>query len=109
MNEKSNAEMEKHMEEILNKLELELESRYCQMGKSVLEMADCEKPVINHLVDEIIEMKRQLAVVKEEIECPQCMILNTHDSTYCKHCGELLDKADKGKEQYHDNGSRQKR
>lgn len=79
-------------EEELIKLELELQAHYCQMGKSILELADTEQKAIGRLVDEIIKCRKRLARRRQEIECPQCTAYNTADSIYCKRCGAMLQK-----------------
>lgn len=79
------------MEGELTHLEADLQARYCQIGKEILELAENEQGKINNLVDEIIKIKKKLAVIKNEIQCPWCMAYNSSDSKYCKHCGEELD------------------
>lgn len=95
--EKDNQEITK-MEVSLNRMEYQLQAQYCEMGKSILELVDAKQKVINKLVDDIIETRRQLAVVKKEIQCEECMAYNTSDSKYCKRCGckltEIVKKED---------------
>ncbi len=90
-NEELRSEETSRIEETLTRLEVDLQERYCRMGKELLEIADSEQRAINNLVDQIIKIKKALAVVNSEIECPQCMAHNASDSSYCKHCGQPLD------------------
>lgn len=78
------------MEASLNRMEYQLQAHYCEMGKSILELVDVEQKVINKLVDDIIETRKELAKVKKEIQCEECMVYNTSDSKYCKRCGYKL-------------------
>lgn len=71
-------------------LEADLQAHYCQIGKEILDMVESEKGKINDLVDEIIKLKKKIAVLNNEIECPWCMAYNLSGSQYCKHCGEKL-------------------
>ena len=71
-------------------LEADLQAHYCQIGKEILEIVENEKEKINNLVDEIIRIKKKIAVLKNEIECPWCMAYNPAGSQCCKHCGENL-------------------
>ncbi|NLL66338.1 MAG: zinc ribbon domain-containing protein [Clostridiaceae bacterium] len=79
-----------HLEEELALLEADLQAHYCQIGKEILDMVESEKGKINDLVDEIIKLKKKIAVLNNEIECPWCMAYNLSGSQYCKHCGEKL-------------------
>lgn len=78
------------LEETIHKKECELHEHYCQMGKSLLEMAEGEQRSINRLVDEIIAARSELVLVKGQIECPECTAYNDADSRYCKRCGAKL-------------------
>lgn len=75
------------LEEELHNLENKLTEQYCQMGKTVLELAENEKAVTDKLVDEIIEIRLRLSAEREELECESCACLNDSDSLYCKRCG----------------------
>lgn len=79
----------------LNHLEADLQAHYCQIGKEILELAEKEQGQINNLVDQIINIKKKLAVIKNNIQCPWCMAYNSSDSKYCKHCGEEIDTIEK--------------
>lgn len=79
------------LEEQITGLENQLQQRYCQMGKELLELADGELKAVNGLVDDIIHARRKLATARREIQCANCMAYNTADSNYCKHCGSMLD------------------
>ncbi len=75
------------MEKLLNKMEFELQNRYAQMGKALLELAEKEQSSVNDLVDQMIDMRKCLAKAKGEQQCPECMTLNTPHSKYCSFCG----------------------
>jgi ribosomal protein L40E len=75
------------LEGALAKKEHSLQALYCQLGKSVLELADGEKEKIDILVDDIIETRKKLVAIRQEIECPECMTYNPNDSRYCRRCG----------------------
>lgn len=79
------------LEDKITHLETDLQAHYCQIGKEILELAENKQEEINNLVDRIIELKKKLAVIKKEIECPWCMTFNPSDSKCCKNCGEVLD------------------
>lgn len=78
------------LEEALAKKEHKLQALYCQMGKSILEIADGEQKTIDALVDDIIETRQKIVAIKHEIECPECMTYNPDDSRYCRRCGTPL-------------------
>lgn len=86
------------LEETVREKECELHRRYCQMGKSLLEMAEAEQRAINTLVDEIIEARSRLAQNRGQLECPGCTAYNDADSQYCKRCGIKLERYEKRKE-----------
>lgn len=89
MEQNQNNEIDE-MEKDLNQLEHELQFRYSSMGKSLLDLADLEQKKVNKLVDEIIVMRKKLAIAKQEIECDECMTFNPSDARYCKRCGKRL-------------------
>lgn len=78
------------LEEVLAKKEYELWALYCQMGKHILEIATAEQKNVDSLVDEIIEQRKKIGVVKHVVVCSKCMTHNTADSSYCRRCGALL-------------------
>lgn len=78
------------MEEELSVSEAKLQMRYSQMGKSLLEMAEDEQKAVDQLVDKIIRLKKQISAAKNERRCPECMVLNSSDNNYCRHCGAKL-------------------
>lgn len=49
----------------LDELQQELQERYCDLGKSLLELAEKEDKKIGALVDKIVETKRQLLGLPE--------------------------------------------
>ena len=81
----------RQLEGEIHQKECELQKRYSQMGKSLLEMAEGEQRAINRLVDEVIEARAELAQIKLQRECPKCTAYNDADSRYCKRCGARLD------------------
>lgn len=78
------------LEHSLRSAEEALEQRYRDLGRSVLETAEAESAEINHLLDEVIELKRRLSCARADIECPACLNLNAPGSRYCSHCGTAL-------------------
>ena len=78
------------LEQTLVRLELELQERYAQIGKSFLEMASHEQKEVNLLVDKIIHIRKKLTRAKREIQCPACLSYNPADSRFCRHCGQKL-------------------
>lgn len=85
-----NAGQVTRMEEKLDELEQQLQCHYCDMGKSILEMARQEQREINRLVDEIIKTRKALAQARCEVQCEECMAFNPPDSRYCRRCGARL-------------------
>lgn len=75
----------------LDKMELRLFERYCEAGKSLLEIAERENRQIDKLVDAIIETRRHIALAGRNRRCEACATVNDQDSRYCKHCGRHLD------------------
>ncbi len=51
----------------LNHMEQELQEKYCDVGKYVLEKVEKENREIDQLVDQVIEVKRELVRVRGEI------------------------------------------
>lgn len=80
----------KEMEKTLIRLENELQTHYRDIGKCLLEIAEHEQKTVNKLVDEIITLRRQLSICKQEIRCSTCMTVNPPDALYCKRCGKKL-------------------
>lgn len=78
------------MEASLDGLQDELQQRYYETGKRLMEVASMEQEAINRLVDEIIRTRRKLASLRKEKSCPCCTALNDGDSAYCKRCGQKL-------------------
>lgn len=50
----------------LDELQQELQDRYCDLGKSLLELVEKEDKEIGALVDKIVETKRQLLGLPEK-------------------------------------------
>lgn len=86
-------------EEKLARLEYELQDRYCQMGKKLLELAVSEQEHINALVDAIIDTRRHLSKMKAEIQCAHCLAYNDGQNKFCRRCGMPLRRARKHEEQ----------
>lgn len=84
------------MEKTLGQMEHELQNRYSEMGKSLLELADQERREIGSLVDDMIDLRRQLFTAKGETECENCTAYNPADARYCKNCGSKLTGKGKG-------------
>jgi hypothetical protein len=78
------------LERDLSKMEISLNEHYCNIGKQLLEMAEQEDQEINNLVDKIIEIKKQLYELHLTVQCPSCLLKNSSDSRYCRHCGNEL-------------------
>lgn len=76
----------------LDCMEQELIEKYCDVGKSVMEKVEREGREIDQLVDQVIEIKKELVRVKGEIMCPNCYQYNEPDSIYCNRCGKKLEK-----------------
>lgn len=72
-------------------MEQELLEKYCDVGKFVLEKVEKENREIDQLVDQVIEVKKELVKVKGEIQCPHCYQYNEPDSIYCNRCGKKLE------------------
>lgn len=89
-----NADEIARMEGELSRLEYELQSRYRDMGKGLLEIAEQERREINRLADAIITTRKALTKARHETQCAQCATFNPPDSHYCKRCGARLPGAD---------------
>lgn len=76
----------------LDHKEHELLEKYCDVGKFVMERVEKENKEIDQLVDQVIEIKKELVRVKGEIRCPKCHQYNEPESIYCNRCGKKLDK-----------------
>lgn len=73
---------------------------YCEMGKTAYERykdsgnccdgvaEKCSK--IDVLMDELNELKEQLAELKETVKCPNCGGYNHTEDAYCSKCGGKL-------------------
>lgn len=78
------------LEQSLSEMETKLNEHYCDIGKSLLELAEKEDKEINHLVDQIVETRRQITTLRKQVRCPSCLSYNNPDSRYCSHCGAKL-------------------
>lgn len=78
------------LEQSLCAMETALNEHYCDIGKSLLELAEKEDKEINQLVDQIIETRRRIAALQKQVRCPGCLSYNDPDSRYCSHCGTKL-------------------
>lgn len=92
MNAKQNPELMEvqRLEQSLGEMEAALNEHYCDIGKSLLELAEKEDKEINQLVDRIIETRRQITALQKKARCPVCLTYNSADSRYCSHCGKKL-------------------
>lgn len=75
----------------LDHMERELLEKYCDVGKYVLEKLEKENREIDQLVDQVIEVKKELVRARGEIRCPNCYQYNAPDSIYCSKCGKKLE------------------
>jgi lipopolysaccharide biosynthesis glycosyltransferase len=80
----------RRLEHDLSELEANLTDHYCSLGKQILEVAEREDREINQLVDQIVEVKKQLSALQQTVQCPKCLFMNSSDSRYCSHCGNKL-------------------
>lgn len=80
-----------NLEELLIRKEISLQELYSQIGKSIMEIAISERENVDKLVDEIIEIRRQTAAARRDIECPLCTAQNQADSRFCRKCGAPLE------------------
>ena len=80
----------RRLSQSLDEMEAALSEHYCDIGKSLLELAEKEDKEINRLVDQIIETRRRLTVLQKKVQCPDCLTYNSSDSRYCSHCGKNL-------------------
>ena len=88
------------MEQALSRLEADLQVRYSNMGKRLLELAEQEQREVNRLVDDMISIRKKLANAKHEIQCDHCLAFNAADSKYCKRCGAKITASDEGDNDY---------
>lgn len=95
MNDEHGGQDVARMETALEEMEQALLARYSDVGKSVLELAEGEQRQVNALVERIVRARRQLARARGEVQCGECMTLNTPDSRYCKRCGHPLEEGNK--------------
>ena len=79
------------LEAVLSKKERELNELYCEMGKSLLELAENEQRVANRLVDEIIALRKKLVRAHNSVQCPECLAFNAAGSNYCSRCGSRFE------------------
>ncbi|MDO5346233.1 MAG: hypothetical protein Q4E91_10855 [Lachnospiraceae bacterium] len=99
MSGKASEERQLEIERLSQKLdhmEQELLEKYCDVGKFVLEKVEKENREIDQLVDQVIEVKKELARMKGEIRCPYCYQYNEPESIYCSKCGKKLGKKVEG-------------
>lgn len=75
----------------LDHMEQKLLEKYCDVGKTVLEQVEKENREIDQLVEQVIEVKKELVRVKGEIRCPYCYQYNEPESVYCNRCGKRLE------------------
>lgn len=71
-------------------MEQELMQSYCDLGKSVLDIAEAEGRKTNALVDQIIRKKKRLMDMRGETQCDACGLYSEADSRYCRHCGNKI-------------------
>lgn len=76
----------------LDHMEQALQEKYYDVGKYVLEKIEKENREIDQLVDQVIEVKRELVRAKGEIRCPCCYQYNEPGSIYCNKCGRKLER-----------------
>lgn len=76
----------------LDQKEQELQEKYCDVGKSIMEKIEKENKEIDHMVDEVIQLKRKLVKAKGQIRCPNCHQYNEPGSSYCSSCGKKLER-----------------
>ena len=72
--------------------EQELQEKYCDVGESIMEKIEKENKEIDHMVDEVIQLKRKLVKAKGQIRCPNCHQYNEPGSSYCSSCGKKLER-----------------
>ena len=82
---------EEELEKSLGELEIELHDRYCQMGKSLMDIADSAGREIDKILGRIIDAKKKLTDIRQEISCEQCFTWNEAGNRYCKSCGAKLE------------------
>ena len=82
---------------------------YAEMGKTVYDkyksgdnvcecmIEKCAK--IDSLLDEVAELNKQLAELKETVKCPQCDAYNNADDVYCSKCGSKMENAEQYEEE----------
>lgn len=84
----------------ISETEDKIKEIYCEMGKTAYERykdsGNCCESVaekcgkIDALMDELSDLKEQLAELKETVKCPNCGGYNHTDDAYCSKCGEKL-------------------
>ena len=80
ISDKKEQEIERLTRQLDHK-EHELEEKYCDVGKSIMDKLEKENQEIGHMVDEVIQLKRKLINAKGQA-----------DSIYCSRCGKKLEK-----------------
>ena len=91
ISDKKEQEIERLTRQLDHK-EHELEEKYCDVGKSIMDKLEKENQEIGHMVDEVIQLKRKLIKAKGQIRCPACYQYNEADSIYCSRCGRKEEK-----------------
>lgn len=91
ISEKKRQEIE-YLTRQLDQKEQELQEKYCDVGKSIMEKIEKENKEIDHMVDEVIQLKRKLVKAKGQIRCPNCHQYNEPGSSYCSSCGKKLER-----------------
>ena len=93
MADKISDKKEQEIERLIRQLdhkEHELEEKYCDVGKSIMDKLEKENQEIGHMVDEVIQLKRKLIKAKGQIRCP----------AYCSRCGKKLEKKKNDEQQW---------
>lgn len=68
-----------------------LRERYYNVGRVILERVEKENREIEQIVDQMIEMKKELVKMKGEVRCSNCFQYNEPGSCYCSRCGKKLE------------------
>ncbi len=82
---------------------------YAEMGKTVYDKYKSEGDIcecmaekctkIDALFEEVAELNKQLAELKETVKCPQCDAYNNADDVYCSKCGGKMENAEQYEEE----------
>lgn len=86
-----------HLTQQLGYMEQKLQEKYSDVGKFIMDRVEKENKEIDHMVNEVIKLKKELVQAKGQIRCPKCYQYNEPDSSYCSRCGEKLEKEKNGK------------